>query len=116
MKYTKLKNILLKSCTFIVVLSVSSMTLASMPDGKKVFDQWCQGCHMDSPFAPGTIFLKSTRNKKEPVIENRHDLTPELVSHLVRNGFGGMPSFRNTEISAEELNALVNYLTNKNKG
>lgn len=88
------------------------MASALSSEGKQVFDQWCQGCHMDSPFAPGTIFLKSTSNKKEPVIEKRNDLSPELVSHLVRNGSGGMPSFRNTEISPVELNALVNYLTN----
>lgn len=113
MSYFTKKNLLLNSCFLFTLLSVSSMASALPSEGKQVFDQWCQGCHMDSPFAPGTIFLKSEYNLAQPVIEKRTDLSAEFVLHLVRNGKGGMPSFRNTEITPTELTALVNYLTDK---
>ena len=113
MKYNMIKNLLFKTSALITVLFASSIASASPSDGEQVFNQWCLGCHMDSPFAPGTIFLKYERKVEQPVIVKRNDLNPAFVLHIVRNGKGGMPSFRNTEISATELTSLVKYLTDK---
>lgn len=78
--------------------------------GKRVFTEWCTPCHMDSPFAPGTIQLKQVRGADKAVLENRTDLTEPLVRTFVRSGFAGMPKFRRTEISEADLDALIKYL------
>lgn len=44
-------------------------------------------------------------------LEQRSDLTPEMVKYFVRNGVTIMPFFRKTEISDAELNAIADYLT-----
>lgn len=78
--------------------------------GQAVFQQWCAGCHADSPFAPGTVALKAVREPGAVILEQRADLSPVLIRTMVRRGFGGMPSFRRIEISEDELDALVAYL------
>jgi len=79
--------------------------------GHAVFQRWCEGCHADSPLAPGTVALKAVREPGAAVLEQRTDLSPVLIRTMVRRGFGGMPSFRRIEISADELDALVAYLS-----
>jgi (+)-pinoresinol hydroxylase len=79
--------------------------------GERIFAQWCAGCHADSPFAPATILLKQLRGPGQAVIEQRTDLNGASIRYLVRHGNGGMPSFRRTEISNADLDAIVGYLT-----
>ena len=80
--------------------------------GEEVYKKWCEGCHMDSPFAPGTIQLRQSRGEGKALITNRTDLGPEYIKQLVRKGLNGMPLFRRTEISNKELDSLVQYLVN----
>jgi mono/diheme cytochrome c family protein len=80
-------------------------------DGQTVFAEWCAPCHMDSPFAPGTIQLRQMRGADQAVLERRTDLDAEIIRALVRQGLAGMPKFRRTEINDAELDALVDYLT-----
>ena len=87
-----------------------SPAIAESNLGAEVFGRWCAGCHIDSPLAPGTVLLRATRGAEFAVIEQRTDLTPEYVKYLVRKGRAGMPSFRRTEINAEELTAVAEYL------
>lgn len=75
--------------------------------------KWCDGCHMDSPFAPGTIQLRQLRGDDMALITRRKDLTAPFIRHTVRKGINGMPLFRRTEISNEELDSLVKYLLDK---
>ena len=84
--------------------------LAADEAGRRVFTEWCTPCHMDSPFAAGTIQLKQVRGVDKAVIEKRHDLTEPLIRTFVRSGFAGMPKFRRTEISEADLSALTKYL------
>ncbi len=91
-------------------LVISGQVAAENSTGRKVFGQWCSACHMDSPFAPGTIQLKQTHGPEYAVIQNRADLTDAFIRLLVRQGRAGMPKFRRTEISDAELDSLVKYL------
>jgi len=75
-----------------------------------VFSQWCAGCHADNPFAPATSLLKQIRGPDQAVIEQRTDLSEAYIRYLVRHGNGGMPSFRRTEVSNADLDALIRYL------
>ena len=92
------------------VLALAMNTSDAAETGQRVFANWCAPCHMDSPFAPGTIQLRQTRGPENAIIEQRTDLTEDLVRIFVRQGFAGMPKFRRTEISDRELDLLVEYL------
>lgn len=86
-------------------------TPAPAPQGKKVFQQWCAACHGPGVRTPGTSALAAKYGKEQPaVLEQRKDLTPDIVKYFVRQGVSIMPSFRKTEISDAELNALADYL------
>lgn len=85
--------------------------IAASP-GKQVFDQWCAACHAPGPRKPGTASLAVKYGKDMPAaLEERTDLTPEVVALFVRSGTGIMPPFRKTEITDRELAELGSYLS-----
>jgi mono/diheme cytochrome c family protein len=45
------------------------------------------------------------------MLEERRDLSPELIRAAVRNGITVMPQFRKTELSDSQLEAIIAYLT-----
>jgi len=82
--------------------------------GKEVFDKWCTPCHASGPGYPGTIALAALyKGAKPAALEDRKDLTPDVVKMFVRRGVSVMPFFRKTEISDAELDALAAYLAKK---
>ena len=85
--------------------------------GAAVFNNWCDACHRNAAQnAPGTRSLElKYRGEIPAALEERTDLTPELVEFYVRNGIATMPFFRKTEISDAELHALSQYLMRNNK-
>lgn len=82
--------------------------------GKRVFQQWCTGCHADNRFSPGTIYLRKNRPPELALIEGRSDFSIEFIKTIVRGGKGGMPSFRRTEITDAQLRSLADYLAPHN--
>lgn len=86
---------------------------AAETTGEHVFAKWCAGCHVDSPFAPGTVVLTARLGKEKAVLADRDDLPDPYVRALVRGGRAGMPSFRRTEISEPELDLLVDWLSGR---
>jgi mono/diheme cytochrome c family protein len=104
----------MKLLTHISLVSLLVLTHAVQADnktGKQVYDQWCEQCHMMSPFAPGTIQLRQTRGEDLSLIEERRKFPEEYIRLLVRQGVGGMPSFRLTEITEAELQQLTLYMS-----
>lgn len=92
--------------------------------GREVFQQRCAACHgaipKDTigppylPLMPGTQALQARYKGARPaVLEERTDLSAELVNAIVRNGLNSMPFFRPTELSDDDLTALDAYLTRK---
>lgn len=81
--------------------------------GKVVFDHWCRPCHDIEPRKhPGTAALQVLyKGEKPAALEQRLDLTPELVATFVRTGVSIMPFFRKTEISDADLADLGAYLS-----
>jgi mono/diheme cytochrome c family protein len=47
------------------------------------------------------------------MLEDRVDLTPEVIRTAVRHGMPIMPPFRKTEVTDAELDAVIAYLTQK---
>jgi cytochrome c5 len=99
--------------------------------GHAVFARWCEGCHargtpVQSNPAPGnyslvgrvwagTYALQQRYGGRLPAaLEDRTDLSPEFIRSTVRNGLNIMPGTRKTEVSDDELDALIAYLTRNN--
>jgi (+)-pinoresinol hydroxylase len=83
--------------------------------GAAVFNNWCSACHSRGPQnAPGTTSLQNKYRGSVPAaLEDRTDLTAELVKFFVRNGVATMPQFRKTELSDADVDALAAYLTKR---
>jgi mono/diheme cytochrome c family protein len=92
-----------------------------MQQGKAVFDQWCLGCHGPLPgmgrFPPaGTNRLQQRYKDAVPAtLEDRADLTPDLIRTVVRQGMPIMPPLRKTEVTDAELDAVIAHLTQKKR-
>lgn len=95
---------------FLTVSFIPKLAAAEPDRGQKIYANWCEGCHMDSPFAPGTIQLRKLRGDDQALILKRTDITADYLRHIVRKGMNGMPLFRRVEISDAELESLVQYL------
>jgi mono/diheme cytochrome c family protein len=80
--------------------------------GAAVFNNWCSACHSRGPQnAPGTTSLQAKYQGSVPAaLEDRSDLTPDLVKLFVRNGVAMMAPLRKTEVSDADLEALAAYL------
>ncbi len=91
---------------------------AAQPDpGRAVFERWCAECHARPAGAvtlrklPGTSALTRKYGAAKPgALEDRRDLTPEIVKAFVRTGVASMPPFRKTEVDDDALDALAAYL------
>ncbi len=60
---------------------------------------------------PGTMALHFKYNDTvSPLLEQRGNLTPDLLRVFVRRGVSMMPSFRKTELSDSDIEALAAYL------
>jgi mono/diheme cytochrome c family protein len=90
--------------------------------GKAAFQYSCAPCHGpgkgagNSKFLPGTDALNVKYKGARPaLLEERTDLTPDFVKLMVRRGVEAMPSFRKTELSDENLDAIAEYLSRNNR-
>jgi mono/diheme cytochrome c family protein len=93
--------------------------------GKEVFRNLCSGCHGPviknasagiGATMPGTDALAAKyKGAKPDLLEERTDLTSQLIKMFVRNGVSVMPRFRKTELSDADMEALSAYLTRNNK-
>ena len=85
--------------------------------GKVVYDVWCIICHGENDHASGggTAALEFLYQGALPAkLEDRTDMTAALITELVRRGRFGMPNFRLTEISEQELEDMIAYLLRNN--
>jgi len=91
--------------------AIASPDTTDIANGKAVYDHWCAACHDPGPGHPGTQSLAIKYGGERPAaLEKRTDLSPELTSYFVRNGYALMPFFRKTEISDADLRDLSAYL------
>jgi mono/diheme cytochrome c family protein len=85
--------------------------------GKVVFERVCAPCHArgpgidGSPMLPGAAALAAKhKGAVSPYLEERSDLSAEVIRVFVRQGSGAMPMFRKTEISDAEIEAVAAFL------
>jgi mono/diheme cytochrome c family protein len=93
-------------------LSWAITAAAAENQGKLIYEKWCAPCHSRGEVYPGTTALDARYKGAVPAsLEDRSDLSPELVKYFVRNGISVMPFFRKTEINDIELDSLARYLS-----
>jgi mono/diheme cytochrome c family protein len=97
---------------------------AVVEHGDRAFQYYCGPCHAAGQgdtgrgrkYLPGTDALNVKYKGERPaLLEERTDLTPEFVKLMVRQGVEAMPSFRKTELSDANLDAIAAYLARNNK-
>lgn len=96
-----------------VAAPASADNHALVEKGHQVFHKWCAPCHAPGiKEYPGTVALYAKYHGKIPAaLEQRTDLTAEMITYFVRHGVSVMPFFRKTEVSDKDLKALIGYLT-----
>jgi (+)-pinoresinol hydroxylase len=96
--------------------TTTTVSGVGQPRGYVEYQKYCSACHAPGVGHPGTMALEAKYKGAEPaVLDQRTDLTPQLIKVYVRNGITVMPLFRKTEISDAELDAIALYLTRNNK-
>jgi len=92
----------------------ASVSTDGKSPGYVLFQNDCAVCHGDGPAKPGTRALKVKYGGKLPaLLEERTDLSPELIRSVIRQGLTVMPPFRKTEMSDADLELIVGYLTRR---
>ena len=108
----------------LLALAPAVAALAQDPSGshgQEVFELWCSSCHkplgpLVASVAGTTALARKYKGSDTPAaLEQRTDLTPDLIKSVVRHGLKSMPFFRKTEVSDSDLDALAAYLSHSNK-
>lgn len=108
---------LLAGAAVLALAASATATEAPVATGRAVFQRVCAPCHAKgpgldgSPMLPGAAAL-ATRHQGavSPFLEERADLSAEVIRLFVRQGSGTMPMFRKTEISDAQIAAVAAYL------
>jgi mono/diheme cytochrome c family protein len=102
-------KLLLGLTSIVLAFSTPSFGQDSKVNGQELFERWCSHCHGEGEAA--SIFLEKKYQGSVPaVIEQRNDLTRELVAFRIRTQIPGMPAFRPTELSDEDVALISDYL------
>jgi mono/diheme cytochrome c family protein len=103
------------------LLLLSGAALAQDADavarGKSKFQHSCEPCHGRGVGDDGRAMLPGTdalrikyQGALPPALEDRSDLTAEVLKTYVRMGSWSMPPFRKTELSDAEIVDIAAYL------
>ncbi len=77
-----------------------------------IFASRCAYCHDDGGW--GTRALARRMPEGEAALLDRVNLPPAYTAFVVRRGIGAMPQFTPAELTDEELEALANWLEDRN--
>jgi mono/diheme cytochrome c family protein len=90
---------------------------ATAARGKALFTRLCAPCHgadhsdQGRAMLPGTDALRIKYKGTLPaLLEQRTDLTPQVIRTFVRRGTWSMPPLRKTEISDAQIDAVSAYI------
>lgn len=84
----------------------------NLKSGERIFKTQCATCHGFGIEQGATQRLERRYDDGQSyALAVRTDLTPGFISTFVRQNTPGMPAFRKAELSDEELDDLLAYLT-----
>lgn len=97
--------------------AAAAQDAAIVANGKVLFTRLCAACHgadrsdQGRAMLPGTDALRIKYKGQLPaLLEQRTDLTPDVIRTFVRRGTWSMPPFRKTEISDAGIDAVSAYI------
>ena len=103
-------------------VTASGQDAAAVARGDAKFQHSCAPCHGDGPGDDGRAMLPGTdtlrikyRGALPALLEERSDLTPEILRVYLRQGSMSMPPFRPTELTDEEIVDIAAYLAESSK-
>ncbi len=104
----------MKRAGMILLVCLGGQALAQdLAKGRQLFELYCAECHNPGDGHPATYMLGTKWGQEKAVIKGRDDLAPEYIANVVRGGLLEMAPFRPTEISDEDMKALIAYIRNK---
>ena len=92
--------------------TASAADATQSEQGRAVYQKWCTPCHGTGLGKAGTS-AAAAHGIQPAVLEQRQNLTPQMIETAVRKGANFMPRFRKTEISDLDLADIVAYLVHK---
>lgn len=81
--------------------------------GEALFGAKCGMCHRASGM--GTVILSRRMDPERALLENRDDLQGPFIETVVRNGFNIMFPLSRGEVSDEQLQKIIEYLTEETR-
>jgi len=116
------KSKIMLSAVLMLLLPAVTQAQDAVAMGKAKFDHSCAPCHGkgagDDGRArlPGTDALQGKYQGALPAaLEDRSDLTAEIMSVYLRQGSWSMPPFRKTELTDKEIDNIAAYLAVSSK-
>lgn len=90
----------------VLLLTLCTLSQAEVPDGKKVFETYCWGCHHQSAMAFGPSFSEIASKRTQEEIK-AYIIEPEAMY----KSFGYKRSaMTQLQLNEEELDAVTNYI------
>jgi len=80
--------------------------------GQALFARTCVYCHDQRGW--GTRDIGARLGTAKALIAQRNDLSDSYIRLVLRHGIGNMPAFTPTDLSTEQIEAIVAYLTRNN--
>lgn len=93
----------------LLLLAMTHVASADTANDKQIYSARCVKCHGES--GTGTVMLGRRLGKDQGILERRNDLQAAFVRHVVRNGIVSMPALTRVEVTDDELDAILRYLT-----
>ena len=88
-----------------VAIAFHSPALAAdAPDGAKIFETQCAGCHVN-----GGNIIRRGKNLKQKALKKYGMDSPEAIAHIVTNGKGNMSAYKD-RLTAEEIQVVSAYV------
>jgi len=119
----QLSTRVIASVAILLASAVQAAAAADAPDaatiatGKVLFTRLCAACHGADRSEGGRAMLPGTdalrikyRGTLPALLEQRKDLTPEIIRAFVRKGTWSMPPFRKSEISDGQIEQIGAYI------
>jgi mono/diheme cytochrome c family protein len=111
-------GITLLACSAALQVNAQDQTLLEMVEqGRQVFENNCVPCHGTGPGDDGAPMLPGThalhlkyRGDLPALLTERTDLSVEFIQGVVRNGIASMPPFRKSEITDQDIQAIMAYI------
>ena len=108
-------SVLLLASALLLVVAQNGRAQDEVSRGEAIYQARCEYCHGDGPQKGGTMMLQRRYQGSRPaVLHQRTDLAAQFIRVMVRTNTPGMAPVRITEVSEQELDALIAYLTRNN--